>query len=147
MKISLNLKLENGVIVCTFADGTPAGLIVSQVDDETGTLWAARPLIGPQRAFRDRDAAEHYMLAMATEMLAIKREAESIDPNYVGEIVALKDGTFGILGAGPGDRYKLEQTLGRVTPRDVGKRAYRRGDIIQVENDEQRAARLARAST
>ena len=33
--------------------------------------------------------------------------------------------------------------LGRVLPIDVGKLVYRRGDVLQVENDAQRSARLA----
>lgn len=33
--------------------------------------------------------------------------------------------------------------IGRVLPGDVGKRVYQVGDIVQVENDQQRDARLA----
>lgn len=37
--------------------------------------------------------------------------------------------------------YRTCQTLGRVTPQDYGKRCYLMGDVVQVENDEQRDAR------
>ena len=33
--------------------------------------------------------------------------------------------------------------LGRILPNDVGKRVYLRGDILQVENDEQHEARMS----
>jgi hypothetical protein len=33
--------------------------------------------------------------------------------------------------------------IGQILPQDVGKRVYLVGDIVQVENDEQRAERLA----
>jgi hypothetical protein len=39
--------------------------------------------------------------------------------------------------------HHLGSAIGRVQPGDVGKRVYRVGDILQVENDDQRAARLA----
>ena len=35
--------------------------------------------------------------------------------------------------------------MGRPLPQDVGKRVYLRGDILQVENDAQRAERLSAA--
>jgi len=37
--------------------------------------------------------------------------------------------------------YGLHAAIGRVLPRDIGKRVYLIDDIIQVENDEQREAR------
>ena len=37
--------------------------------------------------------------------------------------------------------YDLLSTLGRVLMQDIGKRVYRVGNILQVENDEQRAMR------
>lgn len=37
----------------------------------------------------------------------------------------------------------LQQTLGRIQPNDVEKRVYRRGDILQVESNQQRDARIA----
>ena len=42
-----------------------------------------------------------------------------------------------------GRTWLVANFLGRVLPRDVGKRVYRRGAILQVENDEQREARRA----
>jgi hypothetical protein len=36
--------------------------------------------------------------------------------------------------------------IGRVLPGDVGKRVFQRGDILQVENDQQRDARLAKGA-
>lgn len=36
--------------------------------------------------------------------------------------------------------------IGQIMPQDVGKRVYRIGDILQVENDEQRDQRLERAT-
>ena len=36
--------------------------------------------------------------------------------------------------------------IGRILPGDVGKRVYQVGGILQVENDEQRARRLAKVS-
>ena len=32
--------------------------------------------------------------------------------------------------------------IGRILPKDVGKRVYKVGDIVQVENDEQRDKRV-----
>lgn len=43
-----------------------------------------------------------------------------------------------------GRAWRADSFIGRVLPGDVGKRVYRRGDIVQVENDEQRDKRLAR---
>jgi hypothetical protein len=39
--------------------------------------------------------------------------------------------------------WRVSDWIGRVLPHDVGKRVYLSGDILQVENDEQRAKRLA----
>ena len=41
--------------------------------------------------------------------------------------------------------YKLINCMGRLLPGDIGKRVYSVGDIWQVENDEQRNARMQRA--
>jgi len=46
-----------------------------------------------------------------------------------------------------GRPWLVSSFIGAVLPGDVGKRVYRRGSILQVENDEQRAARFAKAST
>jgi len=47
----------------------------------------------------------------------------------------------------PGKQWRaLYQCIGRLLPGDVGKRVYRVGDIVQVENNEQRDARLAKES-
>jgi hypothetical protein len=43
-----------------------------------------------------------------------------------------------------GRTWLVSSFLGQVLAGDVGKRVFRRGDILQVENDEQRAARLGR---
>ena len=42
-----------------------------------------------------------------------------------------------------GRTWLVANFLGRVLPCDVGKRVYRRGAILQAENDGQKAARLA----
>lgn len=39
--------------------------------------------------------------------------------------------------------FEIELCMGRLLPGDIGKRVYRVGDIIQVENDDQRATRHA----
>lgn len=39
--------------------------------------------------------------------------------------------------------FEIAQCMGRLLPGDVGKRVYRVGEIIQVENDDQRATRHA----
>ena len=44
-----------------------------------------------------------------------------------------------------GQAWPVVNFIGRVLPQDVGKRVYLVGDILQVENDDQRAKRLARA--
>ena len=44
-----------------------------------------------------------------------------------------------------GRTWPVSGFLGRVLPGDVGKLVYRRGDVLQVENDAQRSARLAEA--
>lgn len=36
-----------------------------------------------------------------------------------------------------GEVWRTETFIGRILPGDVGKRVYLRGDIVQVENDEQ----------
>lgn len=42
-----------------------------------------------------------------------------------------------------GHWWLVEEFIGRILPGDVGKRVYRVGDGVQVENDEQRARRLS----
>ncbi len=37
--------------------------------------------------------------------------------------------------------WPVTNFIGVILPRDVGKRVYLRGDVLQVENDEQRYAR------
>lgn len=46
-----------------------------------------------------------------------------------------------------GRPWAASSFIGVILPGDVGKRVYRRGTILQVENDEQRAARLARSGS
>jgi hypothetical protein len=43
-----------------------------------------------------------------------------------------------------GRTWLCSDFIGRVLPQDVGKRVYLVGDILQVENNEQRDKRLAR---
>lgn len=43
-----------------------------------------------------------------------------------------------------GRTFMTVNFMGRILPGDIGKRVYLNGDILQVENDGQRAARLAR---
>ncbi len=43
-----------------------------------------------------------------------------------------------------GKFWPVEEFLGRVLPHDVGKRVYLRGEIVQVENNEQRDRRQDR---
>lgn len=45
-----------------------------------------------------------------------------------------------------GRQWLVVNFMGRILPGDVGKRVHCRDGILQVENDEQRAARLARAA-
>lgn len=40
-----------------------------------------------------------------------------------------------------GKSWSVSDFMGRILPKDVGKRVYQRGDILQVENDEQRGRR------
>jgi hypothetical protein len=40
-----------------------------------------------------------------------------------------------------GRRWPVSGFIGRILPTDVGKRVYLVGDVLQVENDEQRATR------
>jgi hypothetical protein len=42
-----------------------------------------------------------------------------------------------------GRKWPVIEFIGCVLPSDVGKRVFRRGDVLQVENNEQRAKRLA----
>lgn len=42
--------------------------------------------------------------------------------------------------------WPVQDFIGRILPQDVGKRVYLVGDILQVENDEQRINRLAAAN-
>jgi hypothetical protein len=41
-----------------------------------------------------------------------------------------------------GRTWLVSDFMGRILPTDVGKRAYQRGDVLQVENDDQRSRRL-----
>ena len=41
--------------------------------------------------------------------------------------------------------WGVDEFIGRIMSRDVGKRVYKVGDIVQVENDEQRAERDRKA--
>jgi hypothetical protein len=41
-----------------------------------------------------------------------------------------------------GRTWMCSNFIGRIMKRDIGKRVYLRGDILQVENDEQRDERL-----
>jgi hypothetical protein len=43
-----------------------------------------------------------------------------------------------------GCTWPTSSFIGRILPGDVGKRVYLRGAVLQVENDEQRAARKVR---
>ncbi len=45
-----------------------------------------------------------------------------------------------------GRTWLVEDFLGQVLKQDVGKRVFRRGDHLMVENNQQRDARLARTS-
>lgn len=45
-----------------------------------------------------------------------------------------------------GSSWMVANVWGRTLPQDVGKRVYLRGDIIQIENDEQRKRRQFAAS-
>ena len=42
-----------------------------------------------------------------------------------------------------GKTWPAVHFIGRILPGDVGKRVYKLGDVVQVESDEQRAARVA----
>jgi hypothetical protein len=44
-----------------------------------------------------------------------------------------------------GRTWLVKNFMGQIFPRDVGKRVYLRGDIVQVENDEQYTRRLENA--
>lgn len=41
-----------------------------------------------------------------------------------------------------GHVWLVSDFIGHIMPHDVGKRVYKVGDILQVENDEQRARRV-----
>ena len=43
-----------------------------------------------------------------------------------------------------GRTWQTSAWIGRILSQDVGKRVYLAGDVLQVENDQQRAERLAR---
>jgi hypothetical protein len=57
----------------------------------------------------------------------------TIEPHHIGKSW-IKVGTHG---------YSVSGFLGRVLPGDIGKRVFRVNGILQVENDQQRDARLA----
>ncbi len=46
-----------------------------------------------------------------------------------------------------GRTWLVSSFMGRVLSKDVSKRVYQQGDILQVENDEQREARRTREGT
>lgn len=45
-----------------------------------------------------------------------------------------------------GRTWMVQSFIGQILPQDIGKRVYLVGEILQVENDDQRAARLAKAN-
>jgi hypothetical protein len=42
--------------------------------------------------------------------------------------------------------HRVTDFIGRIMPQDVGKRVYERDNVLQVENDEQLARRLAKSA-
>lgn len=73
-------------------------------------------------------------------------------PRLIGEVVE-KDGMLCLQTTGrcwyplkgaSGIAWDFVQAFGRPQKGDVGKRVYRTGGILQMENDEQRKERLAR---
>lgn len=55
-----------------------------------------------------------------------------------------QDVGYGMVHTPDGKRLYLHSAIGRVLACDVGKRVYLVGDVLQVENDEQLARRLAK---
>lgn len=45
-----------------------------------------------------------------------------------------------------GREWRVSEFIGRILPKDIGKRIYKVGDILQVENDQQRSKRQGKES-
>lgn len=70
-----------------------------------------------------------------------KTQGQSVPVNAYREIVESDVGQPFIEAFG--ETWSVADFIGRIMQRDVGKRIYKRGDILQVENDEQRNARTS----
>lgn len=73
---------------------------------------------------------------------ACRKDADLIDPRprFIGEIRPKHVG-HSYLWMGD-ECVPVASAIGRVQERDIGKRVFRVGDVIQVENDEQRERRF-----
>lgn len=84
MAITLNTEATPEGIICTFADGRPAGSIVyifgrrQPIAGDMCFGWMALPLLGSKKFFRDLNAAEYYILTWAAESEALRESAIKI---------------------------------------------------------------------
>lgn len=88
-------------------------------------------------AERLKEAAERYLQARpyagsTMKPVQTKKRFREITQEDVGKALFEFNGR----------KWKASEFIGRILKQDVGKRVYLVGDILQVENDEQRAKRL-----
>jgi hypothetical protein len=88
-------------------------------------------IVDLRKAVADWRAATQNFLA--AQNAPRNRRFVTIETSHVGK--ALFDAF--------GRKWPVSGFIGRIMKQDVGKRVYLVGDILQVENDEQRAARFA----
>lgn len=97
-------------------------------------------------------AERHARIIAATEAVRAEADARHREhaamgnvPGYLFTITAdhVRD-PRATLGQ---EYYAVAACMGRLLKRDIGKRVFRRGDVVQVENDEQRDARVAKEAT
>lgn len=96
--------------------------------------------------------ARHARIIAATEAVRAEADARHREyaavghiPGYLFTITAehVRD-PRATLGQ---EYYAVAACMGRLLKRDIGKRVFRRGDVVQVESDEQRDTRQAREAT
>lgn len=78
------------------------------------------------------EAAQRYLNATKGTPIQTRKKFREITQEDVGK------GLFEFNGR----KWSVREFIGRILKQDVGKRVYLKGDILQVENDEQRDKRL-----
>jgi hypothetical protein len=98
-----------------------------------------------RESIRRYDATKDHVHLYGDDCIRCKLIAVVGRPKNYIELEAEDVGKFLIHAFGR--EWRVADFMGRILRRDIGKRVYLVGEILQVENDEQRANRLAEAQT